>query len=703
MVKRILFYIFLATFVNSNLVANDIDSLSHEVEIQSGKQKIDTYLLLLNQLNQNAPDQVINSGEVVLKLAKKEGYRLAEARAYSEIGMAYAIIGDISKALVNYKKSNEIISEIGSELDKAKSLFDIGSVHYDISDYENSLKYYQNALKHFEVLNQDTLARFDIIRIANTYKAIGTLYDELGDFDKALMYLESSLEINAKISNAKGCITCFLGIGGVYQKLNSYEKALNNRLKAVKLSESMGLTGFKGLSMQNAGESYASLEKFDVAINYYENGLSLLLEVDNKKQIAETYCHMGDAVIKKDKDYAQAIELYEKALKIAQEGGFKFIEFKIYKKLYEIYHEKKDFRSSFWYFRLYSEVKDSLFNLEKSKLINTLEIKYQTAKKDTEIEILKKDNEIKQNFLWSSIIVSALVILLVIFIYLRYLNNKKSNILLNKKNSEIEQVNKELTHQNKLINEQKEQLSVLFEELKVNESMLREANASKDKFFSIIAHDLKNPFNVLLNYSSMLVDGYDDYDDEQRIRFIEDMQQSTKSLVKLTKNLLDWSRSQTGKMKHEPQEVDLYEMGFNNSYLFKKAAEEKGIDLKSEIQFETNVFVDFNMINTVFRNLVSNAVKFTAKGGQIRTIATEKTDFWEISVQDTGMGIKKENIEKLFRIDESHSTRGTNDEEGTGLGLILCKEFIEKNGGEIRVESRLGEGTSFIFTLPKVK
>jgi tetratricopeptide (TPR) repeat protein len=136
-------------------------------------------------------------------------------------------------------------------------------------------------------------------------------------------------------------------------------------LEAVNLSESIGHKYFKGLSMQNTGESYASLDKFNLAIDYYEQGLSLLLEVDNKKQIAETYCHMADAVLTKEKNTDKAIDFYEKGLEIAQEGKFKYLEYKIYQKLYEVYKARRDFRSAFWYYQLFTEVKDSLFNIEK--------------------------------------------------------------------------------------------------------------------------------------------------------------------------------------------------------------------------------------------------------------------------------------------------------------------------------------------------
>jgi len=239
--------------------------------------------------------------------------------------------------------------------------------------------------------------------------------------------------------------------------------------------------------------------------------------------------------------------------------------------------------------------------------------------------------------------------------------------------------------------------------LRHSQQDLQEANATKDKFFSIIAHDLKNPFNAILGLSELLTEQYNSFDDEQKKEFICHIKDTCNNTFKLLQNLLEWSRMQTGKIEWKPDELDLYTSSFENITLFKAGAKNKEINLYSDIKKNTMVFADPNMVTMIMRNLVSNAVKFTKPGGEVRISSESHEDNEEITISDTGVGIKKEDIEKLFRIDVHHSTYGTAKEPGTGLGLILCKEFAEKNGGKIWVESEPGKGSRFKFTLPKRK
>ena len=241
------------------------------------------------------------------------------------------------------------------------------------------------------------------------------------------------------------------------------------------------------------------------------------------------------------------------------------------------------------------------------------------------------------------------------------------------------------------------------ESLRKSENELRELNATKDKFFSIIAHDMKNPFSTFLNSSELLKEYYHELSDEERLKNIINIHESSQHLYKLLENLLQWSRSQTGRLKHNPEVLDLYEAAFNTTFLLKNSALKKDIRLSTTIKPECYVYFDRNMLNTILRNLVSNSIKFTGKNGIINIDAVKKGNYVEASVSDTGIGIEQEVIDKLFRIDKSHTTKGTQNETGTGLGLILCKEFVEKNGGTIWVKSSPGEGSIFYFTLPVAK
>ena len=238
------------------------------------------------------------------------------------------------------------------------------------------------------------------------------------------------------------------------------------------------------------------------------------------------------------------------------------------------------------------------------------------------------------------------------------------------------------------------------QEINLKNEELHKLNAEKDKFLSIIAHDLKSPFNSIVGFSELLVDKANNNDLEEVKVFADTILKSSQRVMDLLTNLMIWSLSQTGRMNFNPEYFDLVSLIDENIQLFYDIADQKKISISREIEGNISVFADGDMISTVMRNLISNAIKFTAPGGSIILSAVEVQNEIKVSVKDNGVGISKASVEKLFRIDENFSTRGTQNEQGTGLGLILCKEFIEKHGGTIWVESEPGKGTIFFFTVP---
>jgi PAS domain S-box-containing protein len=229
---------------------------------------------------------------------------------------------------------------------------------------------------------------------------------------------------------------------------------------------------------------------------------------------------------------------------------------------------------------------------------------------------------------------------------------------------------------------------------------LKQLNATKDRFFSIIAHDLKNPFITILGFTDLLYSDYKELSDDERLSFILEMKKSAEVSFNLLQNLLQWSRSQTGRLEFNPQKLDLIKIIDENFLLLSNSAEQKEIRLYNQIVSTIEVIADEDMLNTVFRNLLTNAIKFSNKGGIISVSASAINSFAEICVSDCGVGMNQKAIDNLFRLEITRSTTGTENETGTGLGLILCKEFIENNGGKIRVESEVGKGSKFIITLP---
>ena len=237
--------------------------------------------------------------------------------------------------------------------------------------------------------------------------------------------------------------------------------------------------------------------------------------------------------------------------------------------------------------------------------------------------------------------------------------------------------------------------------LRKSEASLRELNSTKDKFFSIIAHDLKSPFNGILGLSEILSEQVREKDYEGIDAYAAIINSSAKHAMALLSNLMEWSRSQTGRMEFNPEMVDLVKTTKSIIELLKTSSEEKAIRISLNAPLQLELFADKAMIETVLRNLISNAIKFTPFKGKVIVTVGETENEFLLSVADSGVGIDKGNFEKLFRIDRSYSTLGTNNEKGTGLGLILCKEFIEKHKGKVGLESELGVGSKFYFALPK--
>lgn len=257
----------------------------------------------------------------------------------------------------------------------------------------------------------------------------------------------------------------------------------------------------------------------------------------------------------------------------------------------------------------------------------------------------------------------------------------------NKLEAELTQKNIEIEHQAKELEKQRSELEAL--------------NSTKDKFFAIIAHDLKNPFSTVLGLSELLAREFETFDSDSLKNFITQIYKYSNNTFNLLENLLQWSMVQTGRMPLKPKLINLKSIISENVDLLAGNAANKGISIEIDICNDCTAYVDNNQITTVVRNLLSNAIKFTSSDGTIRINTEPNGDFWLVSISDSGIGISEHDKQKLFLIDSNPTTIGTSQEKGTGLGLILCHEFVERNGGKIWVESQLGKGSTFKFTTPK--
>ena len=238
-------------------------------------------------------------------------------------------------------------------------------------------------------------------------------------------------------------------------------------------------------------------------------------------------------------------------------------------------------------------------------------------------------------------------------------------------------------------------------QLQTANEQLSESNITKDKFLSIIAHDLINPFNTILGFTDLLLENYSQWNDDKRIKTIRTINDSSNNLFELLGNLLQWSRSERGLLKYTPEKIDLNNCIFKITSLFAQTAKVKNINI--ELNHSDEIYLvksDLQLLNAILRNLISNAIKFTSAGGRVIIKTERKGSYIVISVIDNGIGIPKDKLVNLFRKDISQSTLGTNDEKGTGLGLFLVKEFVTKQGGTLNIESEVGKGSIFSFSVP---
>ena len=281
---------------------------------------------------------------------------------------------------------------------------------------------------------------------------------------------------------------------------------------------------------------------------------------------------------------------------------------------------------------------------------------------------------------------------------------QEKNTLLIKQSEDLIKTNILLKENQDIIREQSEELKATAENMENVNKELAHTNLTKDKLFSIIAHDLKNPFNVILGYTDLLITNFDEWADSQKVELLGFIKESSANAYNLLENLLNWSRSQRGTLEYDPVPANASE---NIELAIQEVislARKKGVEIVNKFRDRKfQIMADQNMLALICRNLLTNAIKFSNPGGQVFIDVTDKNNgFACFSISDQGIGMEKTKTETLFNPDLNTSTAGTSGEKGTGLGLILCKEFIAKHNGEIWVESKLDKGTTFYFTIPKL-
>ena len=587
------------------------------------------------------------------------------AEILDTIGLFNWQLGNFQEAINYFNQSLDLFSQLKDSLWLGKVHNNIAVVSWGMGNTIEALSHYQKALLFRKAMND----RAGITKVMNN---IGLIYQEWGLYDKAFELHSEALEVATEIQDLASITYSYSNLGNCYEYKDEYRKALDSYRRAINIfSKEDSISRHNSFISVNIASVYNQMGKLDSALYHYHKAVEYGQRMDNRYRIAIANHHLGNIHFKLN--HVDSAKYYTyKSMDLAKEKNYTGLIRDNLFVLSEIAEQEGRTTSALNYYKRASALKDSLFNSEKINKFNDLQIKYFTEQQETENKILRANNEIQkitinqQQRTARILIITGLIILIVLFVVAR------SRILLKR-------------------------LSVRLEK---SETELRKANADKDKFFTILAHDLKSPFSGLLGTTDLLASNFDDLPPESIKELLFAMKDSSTNVYALLEGLLQWSQVQTGTMSYQFEKIDILKIGTNVCKLLTTNAQHKDIELRLKIQPNTFAFADEKTISSVFRNLISNAIKYTNPQGHITVEAITKQGLIEISVTDNGIGMDKKTCSRLFDITQMISQQGTQNEQGTGLGLILTKEFIQKNKGQIHVESELGKGSRFTFTLP---
>lgn len=662
-------------FFCSNISAySQPDSLLTLIKTKSDIEKIDALLSLAEYYQNVNPQKGLQFASEALKMSEELNYSRGRAGSYANLGELYVNLSNFNSGLENHKKALEIRKTSGDKHGIALSLNSIGGILEHLGNYDQAMKNYFEAMQIAEE-NSDTK------ELSVSYSLIATLHYILKDYPRALDYCSKAMLIREKLNDNYGLANSYELMGLInydFRKLQESFKYHSLALKVkTELNDRIGIAG----SYQNIGMVYRLMQKNDLAINYFSKAMLLREELGDKRGIAASLTSTGEVYVMQGKDKA-ALDCFLKAFKIRQEIKDKRGLVRSFFHLSTAYQKLGDYKNAFDFQNLYYTFTDSLNKAKTLQKLNNLDMQYKSEKKDKEIALLQKDNIIQKTVRNSLIAGFLLVTIIAAGSFAAYRSKRKSNLLLEEKNREI---------------------SSHHEELKWLNDELRVSNATKDKFFSILAHDLRSPFFGFLGISEELSKNTESLSKEEISEYAGIINQSAKKIFNLVNNLLEWSLLQSGRLNPEFVKLNIHDEVENIKELFVSSALNKSITIENETGPFESACADKKMVETILRNLISNAIKFTGVGGRVCVRSKSAGEFLEISVSDSGIGMKEENAEKIFKVDSALSAKGTRGETGSGLGLILCKELTEINGGKVSVESRLGQGTTFTFTLPSFR
>lgn len=592
-------------------------------------------------------------------------------------GGLYLRIGNGNKAVETYQQALQIGIDNNNPEARARVQSALGGAYFIAGNLGESLNNYLQSLRYYEQVNEPG-------SLVSIYNGLANIYEKQNNFGKALEYNLKAIHIYESSSNKLRALVGYEQIGNMYLKQGNYAKASEYLTRSLRLYADLRNVAGETSARIQLGNINFKAGRDEEAERYYLQGLSLARSL--KMPPMEVSAYNGLSLIyEHQRLYDKAIASAKNAARIAQASNLKIELDMAYEILSRLYKTTSEPEKATTFQNLSREIKDSLYNDSTLKQLADLQLRYDSEKKQRQIDVQQKQQEVLASELlrerqFKNSIIAALIsvtLAFMVFIYL-FTQNKRIAQSLIKQKKELEQTTIETL-------KQKEELGQL--------------NNVKDRFFSIISHDLRNNLTTMKLYFDLV--GNPEYvADEENAELTKQISSSVENTIDLLENLLVWAQAQIKGVEFNPNHLDVLALVQDNINLLNGTAHHKNIALVNQVQPGLSVFADADMINLVVRNLISNAIKFTYSRGEVHISATQQEHMVSLAISDNGMGVSKEAMEKMFVKTQNPTTLGTGNEKGTGLGLLLCKEFVERNGGEISVESEEGKGSTFTVTLP---
>jgi signal transduction histidine kinase len=618
------------------------------------------------------PNQRIASAVEKLEEAKSSGNLARVARAMKEVGLIkLTLVRDLDEAMDHFLQALTIEDSLGLRERQTFTYIAIADAFEYVGNHQRSAEYLQKALN----LNAETGS---VPVFAFILNKLGKVNAALGNIDQAFANYELVIANRERLNRPSLEAQALFNIAILHASQGNYQDALRDHWKALSIWRSLEDKRNEAISLSSIGELYHLMKNDARALANHVAALKIRRGLGDKRELAESYNNIGIIYYARE-NFERAIANLELALAAGLESEAKQEISRSYEYLSNAHRKQGDYKRALEYKELHHAILDFIQTEKNERELLEIQNRYEMAQKESQIVKLEYDSQERErelrtqksirNFLYALV---ALILIIVVLILYSYIQKQKHN----------------------------RRLQVAHNRVQHKNAQLQKLNATKDKFFSIISHDLRGPLNSLTSFSELLINHMDQLTRSEIQSLARDLDLSVKNLYGLLENLLEWSRSQTGTMHFMPEPFDLSALLEENRSLLSQQAQNKRITLLSEAPEGVIVRAHKHSVSTVIRNLISNAIKFTPQGGAIKLKIKCQSGEAIVSVADTGVGMDQEAIEKIFRIDAKHTTMGTANEKGTGLGLILCKEFVEKNHGKIWVTSEPGKGSTFYFSLP---